>query len=127
MSNNKTNMNIPIVGKSNLPTAGLAPNTPLHERAPTRDENGKRLTDFMMFIPKLKTKPPEEIKKMVDEIRKVFKIYEDVIVFADLNLKINVLWVSVKAIPGITVEIPAAIHALVPEAKLVGDYAKSKH
>ncbi len=125
MSDNQ-NKHIPIVGKQYLPKAGVAPSEPLHKRVPTRDESGNRLTDFMMFIPKLKTWSPEKLKSTVIELQKVFKIYEDVIVFADLNLKINVLWVSVKAVPGITVEIPSAIHALIPEAKLVGDYANPK-
>jgi hypothetical protein len=41
------------------------------------------------------------------------------VVFADLNLKLNVLWVSLKYRPGIMSEIVAALRAQAPEFKLV--------
>lgn len=47
--------------------------------------------------------------------------YSDAVVFADLNMKISLLWVSVKPIKGMLAEIPSAIIASVPEAKLVSE------
>jgi hypothetical protein len=40
-------------------------------------------------------------------------------VFADMNLRLNVLWVTVRPIPGICLELPAALKTRVPEAMLV--------
>ena len=40
-------------------------------------------------------------------------------VFAEFNLKLNLLWVSIRSIQGIRLEIATAIQEQVPEAKLV--------
>jgi hypothetical protein len=101
------------------------PAEPLWQRAPTRDENGKPLSDFMMLIPKLSAKPKHYLQNTLDQLQKVFSQYEHAVVFADLNLKLNVLWVSVRPIPGICLELPAAIKVQVPEALLVG--CKTEH
>ena len=77
------------------------------------------LSDFMMVIPGLKQKPHNIIESVAYEIEKVLRFYKDSVVFADLNLKLNVLWVSVQPKPGICLEVAAAIHHNVPEAKLV--------
>jgi hypothetical protein len=36
-----------------------------------------------------------------------------------LNLKLNILWVTVHPVPGICADVAAAIHHRVPEAKLI--------
>ncbi|NOX09028.1 MAG: hypothetical protein GXP22_06000 [Gammaproteobacteria bacterium] len=92
---------------------------PLHRRVPMVDENGKPLSDFMMFIPKLRSKPAHIIQQSIARIERVLKSYPDVVVFADLNLKINVLWVSIRPIPGMFIELPSQIKKMVPEAILV--------
>ena len=97
----------------------LSPATPLWRRAPTRDPEGRRLSDFMMLIPKLRQRPQHQLQETLSKLQGIFDHYADVIVFADLNLKLNVLWVSVKPRPGICLELPALIHAHIPEAKLV--------
>lgn len=56
----------------------------------------------------------------IGEIQAVLDHYRRVVVFADLNLRLNVLWVSVRPVPGICLELPAAIKYRVPEAMLVG-------
>jgi hypothetical protein len=40
-------------------------------------------------------------------------------VFADLNLKINVLWISMENRPGLMAELVAALRLKVPEFHLV--------
>lgn len=97
----------------------LTPATPLWRRVPTRDLEGRRLSDFMMLIPKLRHRPAHQLQATLNKLQEIFEHYADVIVFADLNLKLNVLWVSVKPRPGICLELPALIHAHIPEAKLV--------
>ena len=99
--------------------AGVHPAEPLWKRVPKRDESGRLLPDFMMIIPRLNRKPAADIANLIERIEAAFAAYRDVIVFADLNLKLNVLWVTVKPIPGICVQIAATIHHLAPEALLV--------
>lgn len=95
------------------------PGRPLWQLAPTRDSAGRRLTDFMMLIPRLRTRPAAEIEHTSREIQSVLSLHQDV-VFADLNLKLNLLWVSLRPRPGAISELSAAIRTRVPEAVLVG-------
>ena len=110
-------MELKLVDSSSM--TSILPGEPLWKRVPTRDEDGSPLSDFMMIIPKLKTKSREEIAKTFTTIENVLKCYQDSVVFADLNLAMNVLWVSVKPVPGICIELPTAIKLQVPEALLV--------
>ncbi len=97
----------------------LSPAEPLWKRAPIRDSHGRLLSDFMMLIPKLSKQPESIQKQKIAALELVFHHYGKAIVFADLNLKLNVLWVTVRPIPGICLELPAAIKHYVPEALLV--------
>lgn len=97
----------------------VAPAEPLWKRAPARDAEGNPLSDFMMIIPRLRSKSPQTIKEVVLIIEKVLACYEHHVVFADLNLNINILWVSLKPVPGMCLEVATAINTHVPEAKLV--------
>ncbi len=91
---------------------------PLYERAPSLDENGKPYADFMMLIPKLNQVPAHELKLKMAGLQAVLGSHTEV-VFADLNLKINVLWVSFKPTLGLIEQIAADIQSRVPEAKLI--------
>lgn len=93
--------------------------TPLWRRVPTRGERGEMLNDFMMLIPKLRQQPAALIQNVIREIEAVLGYYQQYVVYADLNMKLNVLWVSIKPTPGLGLEMAAAIHHRVPEAKLV--------
>ena len=79
----------------------------------------------MMIIPGLKQETPQAIKQVIDEIQVVLNFYQRSVVFADLNLKLNVLWVSVQPVAGICLEVAAAIHHRVPQAKLVASNVHS--
>jgi hypothetical protein len=104
--------------------SGILPGGPLWKIAPTRDENGKSFVDFMMIIPKLKKKPQNYIERTLKDIEMVLMQHSDTVVFANLNLKINCLWVSHRARPGFCQELAAAIRNRVPEAMLVGDLSR---
>lgn len=110
----KNNHSLRIVNQT-----GISAAEPLWNHVPTRDNNGQRLSDFMMLIPKLRNKPQAQLQNILEQIQEVLEYYGHAVVFADLNLRINVLWVSVRPVPGICLELPAAIHARVPEARLV--------
>lgn len=96
------------------------PIEPLWQRLPSRDARGQRLADFMMFIPGLKRRSDVEIRQRLQAIQQVLEGYHEVIAFVEMNLRINTLWVSVQARPGLCLEIPTAIQSVVPEALLIG-------
>jgi len=107
--------------KSLQNSLSLEPAQPLWKRAPKRDENGDSLFDFIMSIPKLNQQPKETVQEKIEQIETVLSHYGTKVVFADLNLKINVLWVSIKPIPGLSYEIAAAIKMQLPEALIVAN------
>ena len=102
-----------------LSAFGLEAALPLYKRAPCTDEQGKPLSDFMMIIPQLRNHTHAQIEDRIEKIHRVLERFGHLVVFADLNLKINVLWVIVRPSPGACVEIPLAIIAAIPEALLV--------
>ena len=99
--------------------AGLEPAEPLYTRVPTRDESGQYLTDFMMIIPGLSKRSMQIRREVIGRIDRVLQLYKRTVVFADFNMKTSVLWVSVKPVPGICLELPAVIKFHIPEALLV--------
>ncbi|HKJ70128.1 MAG TPA: hypothetical protein VKA55_00045, partial [Gammaproteobacteria bacterium] len=99
----------------------LAPDEPLHERVPTRGPEGQRLADFMMIIPRLRDKPEAGLRATVAELEYVLGAYGHLVVYADLNLRLNLLWVSLKPVPGMCLEVATAIKSRVPEALLVAN------
>jgi hypothetical protein len=92
---------------------------PLRYRAPLLDEDGTPLSDFMVIIPGLKHKPQDLIRKTVRDIHLALARYSHAVVFAEFNVRLNLLWVSMRPIPRIRFEIMEAIQEYVPEAKLV--------
>jgi hypothetical protein len=99
----------------------ISPGQPLWKLAPTRDEHGQHLGDFLMIIPRLSKKPERYIKQTLSDLEKALKQFSDSVVFANLDMKLNTLWVSFKNEPGLFMEIIAAVKHSVPEALLVGD------
>ena len=99
----------------------LAPAEPLWKLAPTRDENGGPVSDVLMIIPKLKTQSERHIKDTLANIEFALKQFNNEILFANMDMKLNTLWVSFKAVPGVYVDIVATLKTNVPEAVLVGD------
>jgi hypothetical protein len=97
----------------------LLPAEPLRKRAPAFDEHGRALSDFMVLIPGLVKKPQHLIQATIGHIQTVFADFDHVVVFAELNLKLSLLWVSVKPVPGVRFQISEALRAVIPEARLV--------
>ncbi|MEA2094487.1 MAG: hypothetical protein U9P11_07985 [Pseudomonadota bacterium] len=92
---------------------------PLRKRAPSHDENGRPLCDFMMIIPGLRDKPQHQINQVVNEVHLILTGFNHAVVFAEFNVRLNLLWVSTRSIHGIRLEIAGAIQEHIPEAKLV--------
>jgi hypothetical protein len=99
----------------------MRPSGPLYERAPTRDQDGRRLSDFMMVIPGLRDRRGIQFQSVLRHIEDVLSRFQEV-VFIDLNVPLNLLWVSVRPRPGVILDIAALIRCRVPEALLVGQY-----
>ncbi len=100
--------------------------TPLWQRVPTHDEFGHLLADFRMIFPGLKSQEPIQQLHTLREIAGILERYASWVVFADLSLRTNLLWVSIRARPGLTLEIPAAILDRLPEARLLAPYWRSR-
>jgi hypothetical protein len=100
-------------------TSPFLPAEPLRKRAPAFDEHGKALSDFMVLFPGLVSKPQHHIQSTIEHIQKVFAEYGQAVVFAELNLKLSLLWISVKPIPGIRFQICESLRAVIPEARIV--------
>lgn len=120
----KTEKTTLVVHRINAMTknAPLLEAEPLWKRVPTRDSAGKLYNDFMMYIPGLRNFEVGRLHSIVNKIEKVLNGYQKNIVLADLNLKLNILWVTIKPDNGLTVEIASLIHHVVPEAKLVAQH-----
>jgi len=92
---------------------------PLRKRAPTVDEYGNPLTDFMVIIPGLRKKPQPHIQRTIGELHRVLSRFSGVVVFAEFNLALNLLWVSTRPVNGMRFEIATAIRSSIPTARLV--------
>jgi hypothetical protein len=99
----------------------LAPAEPLWKLAPTKDKDGGPVSDLLMIIPKLKSKPEHYIKDTLANIEFALKQFGNDILFANIDMKLNTLWVSFKAVPGVYGDIVLTLQTNVPEAVLVGD------
>jgi hypothetical protein len=92
---------------------------PLRKRAPAVDEDGKPLSDFMVIFPGLRNRPNLQIQQTTQEIQRVLTGYAHSVVFAELNLSMNLLWVSTRRIDGLRFEIAESLRERIPFAKLV--------
>lgn len=115
---NKALVGVPAGSLGDSRVGSCLPAGPLYERVPTRDENGQMLSDFMMLFPGLRERPGRLRHERVARINAVLIEFPEV-VFADLNLRLNLLWVSVRARPGVILDIACSVKFHIPEALLV--------
>ncbi len=78
----------------------------------------------MMLIPRLSRWPEVRREQALQGLQQVFDHHRDLVVFADLNMKLNLLWVSLKVRPGGCWELVTAVREVVPEAVLVASHAE---
>lgn len=86
---------------------------------PKRDEAGKPYCDFMMLAPGLNKRPVAEVDSFLRLMRGTLAQFGEVVVFADFNLSMNVLWVSYQYHPGLMPSIVAVLQARLPLLRLV--------
>ena len=114
----KTHDNMPRL------TVDIQQSQPLWQRVPTRTDAGEYVCDFMMLISRFNQLTSHTQNSIVEKLYAVLKQYSDVVIFADLNVKLNLLWISHRPRPGIGLEVAAMIHEFVPEAKLVSHHQR---
>jgi len=100
---------------------GYKASTPLWQRVPTKDDQGKLLADFMIIIPKLNKQPSYVISKTIQKLQIALQQHDETVFFADLNIRINILWISYQARKGKCIDIATTIINAVPEAKLIAE------
>lgn len=103
-----------------VPTRELRPAVPLWRVAPTRGDDGRGVADFMMLIPRLGQRPALERGHVEQAVRDVCESYRGQVVFAEINYRINVLWISIEPEPGLARRVARAVRDRVPDALLVG-------
>jgi hypothetical protein len=99
---------------------GLGPAVPLWRIAPTRDDDGRCLADFMMLIPGLRHRHSVARDEVARRVREVCEAYAGQVVFVEVNYALNLLWVSVAAEPGLAGRVAQSIRGRIPDARLVG-------
>jgi hypothetical protein len=92
---------------------------PLWKVVPKRDTDGKPYTDFMMLAPGLNKRRADEVEAVLALTRGVLERFDQWVVFADFNLSLNVLWVSLRYQPGLMAQMVAVLRAKVPMLRLV--------
>jgi hypothetical protein len=78
----------------------------------------------MLLIPRLGRRPQAEQQAIANDIAHALASLGSAVVFAELNLALNVLWVSMEPRPGIVLTVTAAVQSRVPEALLVAHDAE---
>ena len=104
--------------------ANAEPGGPLWLRAPTKDEEGRPLSDFMMLVKGFNRWPQARQEQVFQLISTELARFADSVVFADLNTKINLLWISHRPGKGFALTLANALHAKVPEAVLIANKAE---
>ncbi|MDJ0779221.1 MAG: hypothetical protein QNJ85_15230 [Gammaproteobacteria bacterium] len=92
---------------------------PLHLRLPKTDGQGRFPGDFMMLIPGLRELSAAQTETRLAQLQGILDADDDVI-FADLNLPLNLLWVSVRQRHGVVTAVASMIREHFPAARLVG-------
>ena len=97
----------------------LEPTESLYKLTPTSAEDGTHDSDCMELIPGKRELPEAEMAQRVSGLQAVLGRYRQV-VFAGLNIRLNLLWVTVIPERGLIPDLISALRQRVPEARLVG-------
>lgn len=97
------------------------PAVPLWQRVPTRTDAGELASDFIMILSGIKQLGAAQKQLIYDTLYQTLKTYGADILLAEINTRMNTLWISHKPRPGLGVEIAAIVHHHVPQAKLISE------
>ena len=95
---------------------------PLWTRAPARDALGRPYGDFMVRIPDLRTGQAGLFRHRLAVLTQVLTKHLDVVVFAELNTRLGLLWVTVKPVPGSIRRVYTDLRSALPMARIIGPW-----
>ena len=90
---------------------------------PVSNSDNKAFCDFMVLLPGIKKNRTLQVM-IRHQLQEVLKGFGDQIIFADLNLHLGLVWVTVTPEPGLCSDVAEAIHSRVDGARVVGSYVK---
>lgn len=105
--------------------AEMSPGGDLWRYAPVRDSRGRALSDLMMLLPGLQQDRTLQIL-IRQQLQEVLEGFGECIQFADLNLRLGILWVTVASEPGLCGEVADAIRARIESARVLCNYLHNK-
>ena len=112
-----------MTGKRQPSCRSFVASSPLWSRVPAKDENGKACVDFMMLIPGLKHADSFQVESYMHRIQNCLARFGPLVIYLDLNVRLSLLWVSAKSVPGISRHLVEAILKEIPHARVVaGDF-----
>lgn len=97
----------------------LLPGSPLWQRAPSRVDGDRPACDFLLLVPGLGGRAPEELRLLFGRVDQALQAFGDRVLMADFNARLNLLWISHRPEPGLGGDLRDAITAVLPGAKLV--------
>lgn len=100
----------------------VSPADALWRYAPSRDENHSPTSDLMMLLPGLKSASNQVRDVIQNQLQDVLESFDDRILFADLNLRLGILWVTVRSEVGLCAEVINAIRNRIEDARSVSHY-----
>lgn len=102
---------------------GLFPGGDLWRYAPARGMQGEPLCDLMMLLPAIKHE--RALRVLVQaQLQSVLEGFGDKVFFANLNIRLGILWVTVKSEPGLCGEVVDAIRSRIEGARTVCNYVQ---
>lgn len=104
---------------------GFEPGGPLHRRAPTRVTAGQPVSDLMLLLPGLRRGLEPVVSRVTAELGAILGTMGDQVLFAELNLKLGLLWVTVPAEPGLCHQVAQTVRAHLPEVRVVGSWLEA--
>lgn len=100
----------------------FGPGGPLYERAPTRATAGRPVSDMMLLLPGLKQGLEPVVSRVSAELSAILATFGDQVLFAELNLKLGLLWVTVPGELGLCHQVAESVRAHLPETRVVGGW-----
>ncbi len=109
---------------SELNISGIRSAQPLWKRVPTKDASGQLLSDCMFIIDGLKRQSIIEQQSIASTLQETLADLGPSIVFAELNLKLGLLWVSFPSQKGLFIHIVDVVQSRLPQAKVISNKAE---
>ncbi len=103
----------------------FGPGGPLHQRAPTRASAGRPVSDLMLLLPGLRGGLEPVVSRVSAELSAILAGFGERVLFAELNLKLGLVWVTVPGEPGLCHEVAQAVRAQLPETRVIGSWLES--